>query len=71
MQIILLSGGGSKEAAVTVNEVTYEANKPGINIVLYDKTLGQVVDAVNFNTASEDVPAEHVTQPLIEDDGGE
>lgn len=62
---------GSKEAAVTVNEETYEANKPGINIVLYDKTLGQVVDAVNFNTASKGVPAEHVTQPLIEDDGGE
>lgn len=62
---------GREEAVVKVNDKEYEANKPGVNIVLYDKTLGQVVDVVNFNTMSEGASAEHVTQPLIEDDGGE
>ena len=54
-----------------MSEREYEVSKPGINIVVYDKTLGQVVDVVNFDTAQKNAPAEHVKQPLIEDDGGE
>lgn len=70
-KIVSTDAAGNKEAEVMVNDKGYEANKPGVNIVLYDKTLGQVVDVVNFNTVSEGDLAEHVTQPLIEDDGGE
>ncbi len=60
-----------EKTRVTVSGNEYEVNKPGINIVVYDKTLGQVVDVVNFDTTKEGVPAKHVKQPLIEDDGGE
>ncbi len=61
----------SEQTLVAVSEREYEVSKPGINIVVYDKTLGQVVDVVNFDTAQKNAPAEHVKQPLIEDDGGE
>ena len=61
----------SGKTLVTVGENEYKVNKPGLNIVVYDKTLGQVVDVVNFDTTQEGVPAKHVKQPLIEDDGGE
>ena len=69
----ILSGdlSHSGKTLVTVGENEYKVNKPGLNIVVYDKTLGQVVDVVNFDTTQEGVPAKHVKQPLIEDDGGE
>lgn len=70
-KVISADMSDSKKTAVTVNDEEFEVNKPGINIVVYDKTLGQVVDVVNFDTTQEGVPAEHIKQPLIEDDGGE
>ena len=37
-------------ATIQVNDVEYSMNQCGLNIVVYDKKLGRVVDSVSVNT---------------------
>lgn len=57
-----------KQAKAFVNDREFEVNKAGINIVVYNKTLRQVVDVVNFDTTKDEVAVEHISQPMIIDE---
>lgn len=69
--IICSDFSGEEETVIQVNDETFEVNRPGINFVVYDKTLKNVVDVVCFDITKPGVPAEHVEQTVLEDDGGE
>lgn len=67
----LLSSGDwtdAKQTKALVDGREFEVDKEGINLVVYNKVLRQVVDVVNFDTAKEEIHAEHKSQPMIIDE---
>lgn len=67
----MLSSGDwtdAKQTKAFVDGREFEVDKEGINLVVYNKVLRQVVDVVNFDTAKEEIHAEHKNQPMIIDE---
>lgn len=67
----LSCGVDGQTASLKVDGKEYAAGQAGVNIIVYDKTLGQVVDSVVFHPEDPVQPDEHIAQPLVKDDGGE
>lgn len=70
-QVVSADLSDAAKTDVRVNDESFEVNQPGIHIVVYDKTVKNVVDVVNFDTTKADIPVKHIKQTILEDDGGE
>lgn len=62
----LQSGGGmaGNNASIIVNGTEYAINSRGINIVVYDNVIHEVIDSVAFDTYAAEMPA---TREIIQD----
>lgn len=56
VKVVSRSFNAGNIAYIGVNGVDYSENKRGINIVIYDKTIGEVIDSVSFDTHDEKLP---------------
>lgn len=56
VKVVSRSFNGGNIAYIGINGVDYSENKRGLNIVIYDKAIGEVVDSVCFDTHDEKIP---------------
>lgn len=59
LQLDMLSPGNesTSQSSIVLELKEYSRKQPGLNIVVYDKKLGKVIDSVNFDTSVPDAAA--------------
>lgn len=55
-KVVSISFNRGNVSAVFIDGVDFSENRRGLNIVLYDKRLGAVIDTVNFDTHDPKIP---------------
>ena len=56
VKIVSRSFNSGNIAYIAINDVDYSENKRGLNIVVYDKVVGEVIDSVCFDTHEASIP---------------